>query len=76
MRTVLYLCDGQGCEKRTGCTMFDQCHHTTDPAHAVNGPCEAPWLEPGRFRVVDVRRFGGRCCGESERYFVEVESDG
>lgn len=52
--------------------MFDQCHHTTDPAHAVNGPCEAPWLEPGRFRVVDVRRFGG----ESERYFVEVERDG
>lgn len=48
--SVLYLCDGQACKtpyvscKEDGC-----CQHTTDPSHAVNGPCAHPENDPERF---------------------------
>jgi hypothetical protein len=69
MSTVLYLCDGQGCKTRWGCR-FGECRHTTNPEHAVNGKCEAPWLEPERFNCVDVRSAGR----PAERFYVERET--
>ena len=51
---IAYLCDGEGCrsEFRT-CQREDldallRCRHTTDPRHAVNGPCDTPEMEPER----------------------------
>ena len=52
--SVLYLCDGEGCRsKNKSCKgkpeTSEFCMHTTDPDHAVNGPCEYPEQYPDRF---------------------------
>lgn len=52
---IAYLCDGEGCHSRfKTCRREDidermRCRHTTDPRHAVNGPCDAPEMETERF---------------------------
>lgn len=55
--TVLYLCDGDGCQsKYKSCRQHlpfsCRCRHTADPSHAVNGACEAPEREPERFEEI------------------------
>ena len=50
---IAYICDGNGCKSELPSCRFpvgmNQCRHTTDPAHAVNGACEDPVREPDRF---------------------------
>lgn len=47
---ILYLCDRKvpKCAGHVGCG--DPCIHTTDPEHAVNGPCRDP-VRNDRFRT-------------------------
>lgn len=54
MKAVLYLCDGLGCRSDNKSCRGDPeasryCKHTSDPAHAVNGACDAPEKCPERF---------------------------
>ena len=61
---VAYLCDGQveNCRK-TGCALvpepgpWSECRRTTDPKHAINGPCEDPWNHPERFEPFGNNRY-------------------
>lgn len=52
---IAYLCDGEGCRsefrtcQREELDALLRCRHTTDPRHAVNGPCDTPEMEPERF---------------------------
>lgn len=47
---VLYLCDQKLlCGARCTRDKNYMCKHTTDPAHAKNGPCEDPAKHPERF---------------------------
>ena len=56
---VAYLCDGQGCKsEHKSCVFWPEdsscrCRHTTDPDHAVNGPCEHPEQHPERFEELE-----------------------
>lgn len=63
MDNILYLCDHRVEKCMLQCAMrraagLEDCRHTTDPAHAVNGTCEHPEREPERFGVVDIPRRG------------------
>ena len=55
---ILYLCDGkkEQCSGKIGCFFgnsdLNSCKHTTDPAHALNGPCPEPQSHPERFEPV------------------------
>ena len=60
--TVAYLCDGMGCKsEHKSCRGFpaksEYCRHTTDPDHAVNGPCEHPEEHPERFAELEPGKF-------------------
>lgn len=46
--TVLYLCDGHGCDAAGGvyCRTADGCRYTSDVRHALNGPCANPEENP------------------------------
>lgn len=49
---VLYLCDGEECKSPTrSCRTDGMCRHTTDPCHALYGPCAHPEQEPERFEL-------------------------
>lgn len=56
---VAYICDGEGCKSpNKSCREYPRghacrCYHTTDPAHAVNGACDAPEMEPDRFAQLE-----------------------
>ena len=61
---VAYLCDGhvEKCSK-TGCALvpepklWGECRRTTDPTHAINGPCMDPWNHPERFMNLGNNRY-------------------
>ena len=53
MTKTCYICDGKACKKALYCRNRNPknwlCAHTTNSAHAVNGPCPDPWKHPERF---------------------------
>ena len=61
---VAYLCDGNGCKSAwPSCKnpeFAGMCRHTTDPEHAVNGPCEHPEEHPERFEELEPGVFAER----------------
>lgn len=57
---IAYLCDGMDvCNNKVGCFRMmnpgiSNCHHTLNPEHAANGPCEDPENHPERFNKLDI----------------------
>lgn len=74
MGMIAYLCDGNGCShvnKSCRTRMRERCHHTTDPAHAVNGACEDPQRHPERFLYLGNGKYMER---EDYRHDPETQS--
>lgn len=57
-RNTLYICagdtDGVSCPLNDR-ECFEDCHYTTHPEYALNGPCEDPENHPERFKKVGTK---------------------
>lgn len=57
---IAYICDCMAkCSERPGCFRhntpnLNNCKHTFDSSHALNGAVLDPWHYPERFHVVDL----------------------
>ncbi len=69
---VFYLCDGKGCDRRDEFCM-NECRHTSDKTHALNGPCANPEENP-RFVEVEPGVYAER--DEALMAFIARRQDG
>ena len=75
-----YICDGlDECSDKLGCFRcgkpgFDYCHHTTNPKHALNGPCDDPRTDPERFHKLNGSADGKDLYWEGEVILEDTET--
>lgn len=71
---VFYLCDGHACDAGSVyCRTADGCRHTSNAAHALNGPCANPKENP-RFVEVEPGVYAER--DEALMAFIAQRRDG